>query len=295
MRSFVPEQSLRAALTENGVLADYLKVLKDTKTQLNSVRTFLDAHIDLLEGISANPPAPEPHGGFQASHPPNYQTESFQRTSTSPTCGPVDSYKANTFYPQGDVSLTRSPSQSSGFQQQSQVKCRMVVTGKTFNADLQLLEKVRSNSPNLDLVCHNVEDPSDQDYQVTIVFCPIISRIGTDVEAAMRNVTGDKPVILVIMEHKPEATSMSHMRTWHDDPKIVLHVCIFYHETKHGLLQCPQNTEAVSRIQGKLLEYSIKINQYTHRNSQERTRKTSSKDSNADSSGVMTWFGFRKT
>lgn len=53
-------------------MAEYLRILKDTKTQLNKVQTFLDAHIDLLGSISTNPP--DLHRGFQASHPPNYQT-----------------------------------------------------------------------------------------------------------------------------------------------------------------------------------------------------------------------------
>ncbi|MEQ2186623.1 hypothetical protein GOODEAATRI_030476, partial [Goodea atripinnis] len=43
------------ALTSNGVLVDYLHLLKDTKTQLNNVQSFLEAHIGLLEDIKAQP------------------------------------------------------------------------------------------------------------------------------------------------------------------------------------------------------------------------------------------------
>lgn len=70
----------------------------------------------------------------------------------------------------------------------------MVVAGTTFGAHLQLLEKVKGiRDQNWDLVCLNLEEsPSNQDYQVIIVFCPISSRIGTDIEAAMHKVTGER-------------------------------------------------------------------------------------------------------
>ncbi|KAM9356076.1 uncharacterized protein KZ484_014079 isoform 23-T26 [Pholidichthys leucotaenia] len=49
VRNLVPEESLRAALTGDGVLVDYLCLVKDIKTQVNNVTTFFDVQIDLLE------------------------------------------------------------------------------------------------------------------------------------------------------------------------------------------------------------------------------------------------------
>lgn len=43
------------ALSNNGVLVDYLHLLKDMKAQLNNVQSFLEAHISLLEDIKAQP------------------------------------------------------------------------------------------------------------------------------------------------------------------------------------------------------------------------------------------------
>lgn len=48
-----------AALTNNGVLVDYLHVLKNMKAQLNNVQMFLDAHIRLLEEMSNGQPQPQ--------------------------------------------------------------------------------------------------------------------------------------------------------------------------------------------------------------------------------------------
>lgn len=74
------------------------------------------------------------------------------------------------------------------------VICGTIVTGTTFDAHVQILEQVKFiNNQNLDLVCLNLEEsPSNQDYRVIIVFCPISSRVGTDIEAAMRKVTGKR-------------------------------------------------------------------------------------------------------
>ncbi|MEQ2297405.1 hypothetical protein AMECASPLE_034437, partial [Ameca splendens] len=55
LRGFIPDDSIRDALTSNGVLVDYLHLLKDMKTQLNNVQSFLEAHIGLLEDIKAQP------------------------------------------------------------------------------------------------------------------------------------------------------------------------------------------------------------------------------------------------
>lgn len=70
----------------------------------------------------------------------------------------------------------------------------MIVTGTTFDAHLQILDKVKTaNNQNLELLCVNLEEsPSNQDHSVIIVFCPISSRVGTDIEAAMRKVTGKR-------------------------------------------------------------------------------------------------------
>lgn len=65
----------------------------------------------------------------------------------------------------------------------------MVISGQTFNAHQQILEKVKalSEDPDLNLI---EQKESNQDCQAIIVFCPIVSRIGTNIDAAMEQVTG---------------------------------------------------------------------------------------------------------
>lgn len=66
--------------------------------------------------------------------------------------------------------------------------------------------------------------------------------------------TDDKPVILVLMHH--ELQPLSYLWRWNDDPNVVLQVHVFFHETKHGLLKCKENSVAISAVRNKLLEYS---------------------------------------
>lgn len=65
----------------------------------------------------------------------------------------------------------------------------MVISGKTFNAHQQILEKVKALSEDPDLNLIEQED-RNQDCQAIIVFCPIVSRMGTDIDAAMTQVKG---------------------------------------------------------------------------------------------------------
>lgn len=66
LKGFIPHESLSNALTENGILVDYLHILKDMKTQMNHVQTFLDAHIRLLEDIRKPKTEQEPNKGQNA-------------------------------------------------------------------------------------------------------------------------------------------------------------------------------------------------------------------------------------
>lgn len=46
-----PISLLAAALANNGVLADYLNILRGMKNQMDHVQSFLDAHINFLEEV----------------------------------------------------------------------------------------------------------------------------------------------------------------------------------------------------------------------------------------------------
>ncbi|XP_038149228.1 uncharacterized protein LOC119788704 [Cyprinodon tularosa] len=222
LRGCIPEYSLRDSLSGSGVLVDYLHTLKEMKAQLNNMHSFIEAHIELLEDMSKA----RPH----QQHDPDLLSNPDTKSPSPPIGAHI--IPAN------------------GHSYGAQVMYQMVVSGKTFDAHLQLMAKVQAQmQERVQLIS------CSQEGQVLIVFCPITSRAGADVDGAMTNITGHEPVILVLMHHTLDFKHMTTRRTWSDDLNIVLHVNIFYHETAHGLLRCQENYKAVIQIQNKLLEY----------------------------------------
>ncbi|KAJ3607187.1 hypothetical protein NHX12_026700 [Muraenolepis orangiensis] len=133
------------------------------------------------------------------------------------------------------------------------VKFMSIVSGKTLDSEKTLLDRVRYMG-NITLV----EDSSDP--QLIVVFCPITSRIESNLESVMAKRPAslcDKPILLVMMyhTHKPKAGVIlmpgSVLKRWN----IVLHVNVFYHETVHGLVPCDMNIQAVTEMHATLLKH----------------------------------------
>ncbi|XP_060910088.1 uncharacterized protein LOC132987208 [Labrus mixtus] len=136
----------------------------------------------------------------------------------------------------------------------SRVKFFSVVTGRTCGADDVIMEQVKK----VGWFSTNVEPATDpQDCDIIILFCPITSRVGTDVDAAMKKISGDKPVVLVVMHHTRDADYSVDKKRWSDTFKnVVLDVHVLFHETLQGLLKCSRNNNAVHQIQKELKRHS---------------------------------------
>ncbi|XP_029353059.1 uncharacterized protein LOC115038318 isoform X1 [Echeneis naucrates] len=221
MKELVPHEYLKSSLTASGVLVDYLHILKDLKTQMDCVQTFINAHIDILENIKQTPPGP---------------SDLSCRAELSKT-GSVS---------KKTTSLPTTP--------QQEVKYKMLVSGKTFDAHLQLMQHVK-REPHLDVI---LLTENDEHFQVTIVFCPIISRAGSDIEVAMAEVQDKKPVILVVMHHEREARNEMNARYMEKHAEnVLIMVNVFFHETMHGLVKCKENDDAAYQIRQQLLKIQL--------------------------------------
>ncbi|RXN03211.1 hypothetical protein ROHU_034504 [Labeo rohita] len=81
---------------------------------------------------------------------------------------------------------------------------------------------------------------------IVLVFFPIVSRTGTDIDAAMKNIEslGNKPVILVVLHHTfdPEAVVSDSSKFVNRDNTLTVD-CLFYEDK--GLLECKRNNNAV--------------------------------------------------
>ncbi|XP_029353061.1 uncharacterized protein LOC115038318 isoform X2 [Echeneis naucrates] len=129
MKELVPHEYLKSSLTASGVLVDYLHILKDLKTQMDCVQTFINAHIDILENIKQTPPGP---------------SDLSCRAELSKT-GSVS---------KKTTSLPTTP--------QQEVKYKMLVSGKTFDAHLQLMQHVKHKKPVILVVMHHEREARNE-------------------------------------------------------------------------------------------------------------------------------------
>ncbi|KAL3969506.1 SAP domain-containing ribonucleoprotein [Sarotherodon galilaeus] len=151
------------------------------------------------------------------------------------------------------------------------VKVHIVTAGETFGADNVLLSHV-SSCAGL-----QVESTDQQGCSIIILFCPISSRVGSDMETAMKKVSGDKPVILVLMHHtrNPEYSTCGESQcSVYQNLVLVVHV--LFHESVKGLLPSSKNSEAVQQIHDKLLQYKC-VNLQIHK-LRKKTNKKNKKE-----------------
>ncbi|XP_067101003.1 coiled-coil domain-containing protein 18-like isoform X1 [Osmerus mordax] len=120
-----------------------------------------------------------------------------------------------------------------------------LVTGNTLDSHEDIIRHVNNSGLT------KVTSPQESD--VIIAFCPIVSRVGTDIEDALTKIPEGKPVILVVLHHtfKTDYTSQNSSRyvTRRD---VILTVDCLFHDSVKGILKCPQNDAAVKEILRKL-------------------------------------------
>lgn len=127
------------------------------------------------------------------------------------------------------------------------VRVFCLVTAKTYGADQQILEQLNSQGSKV-TTTENL-----QQSDVIFLFCPIQSRISSDVETAVRKITGGaeaKPVVLILMSHTRDPDSVPNQTLWREKfPQVAHEVRVLYHQTKKGLLECDLNENTIHTLQ----------------------------------------------
>ncbi|MEQ2233415.1 hypothetical protein ILYODFUR_021535 [Ilyodon furcidens] len=123
----------------------------------------------------------------------------------------------------------------------------VLVAGKTNGAHQSIVEKMKNVG--------QVEAYSQDDCDYLLVFCPIASRVQTDINEALRKIQSNKPVILVVMHHtfNPNLV-IAGSRNQVQDPNV--HLTVDYCFFEHELLNCNRNKISWHEIQ-KFLRVSI--------------------------------------
>ncbi|KAI9547332.1 hypothetical protein NQZ68_018556 [Dissostichus eleginoides] len=95
-----------------------------------------------------------------------------------------------------------------------------------------------------------VISPEQSDYLV--LFCPIASRVGTDIGEAMDKISGGKPIVLVVMHHTYDKDFfVPENRRLVENPDVIVTVDVLFHESK--MLTCNRNDMAWSKVEGVLV------------------------------------------
>ncbi|CAL8393901.1 unnamed protein product [Arctogadus glacialis] len=166
---------------------------------------------------------------------------------------PLGAHKAQ---PVAEVSSSVATQQISMTEKLHTVTFQCIVSGKTLNCENTILERLRNREK---VILMETEDSP----QLIIVFCPITSRIDSDLESVMNRHPEslvDKPVILVMMHHRYNPNEGviqkpgSVLKKWN----IALVVNVFYHETVHGLVPCIMNNQAVDEMHTTLMKHCEK-------------------------------------
>ncbi|KAK0134213.1 hypothetical protein N1851_030225 [Merluccius polli] len=259
LKALIPAESLK----DNGVLIGYLTIMKDLLTQVEKVQTFFKEHVRLLEehskaekgevkpDVGPSPSSPESSQGDDIDHVPD-MVPAPQTSSIDPKKSP----RAPDAQP-----VTEVPSSVAAQQMElPTVKFLSIVRGKTLGCENTLLDLVKSLGK-----VTLVQTDESNDPQLIIVFCPITSRIDSDLENVMSKFPAslrDKPLILVMMHHTRNPNEgaiqtpglISKKSSWN----IVLDVNVFYHDSVPGLLTSDMNNQAVAQMHAMLLKHSEK-------------------------------------
>uniref|UniRef100_A0A1A7WUS4 Uncharacterized protein n=1 Tax=Iconisemion striatum TaxID=60296 RepID=A0A1A7WUS4_9TELE len=107
-----------------------------------------------------------------------------------------------------------------------------VLAGKTNGAHQNLVNELKSHG--------QVEVDKDADADYLMVFCPIASRVETDINEALSKVLPNKDIILVVMHHTfdPDRVVAESRRLVHNS-NVILTVDYLFHNEK--LLQSNRN------------------------------------------------------
>ncbi|XP_076611625.1 uncharacterized protein LOC143335861 [Chaetodon auriga] len=115
----------------------------------------------------------------------------------------------------------------------------VILAGNTQGAHVTIVEKLKSSGQT------EVQSPERSDY--LLLFCPVASRVGTDIGEALETVPDGKPIILVVMHHtfNPNCV-VAESRRQVNNQNVRLTVDYLFHEGK--LLTCSRNDHAWSEI-----------------------------------------------
>lgn len=197
-------------------LKQSLRAFREVDQQLKSAQAFLKPYIDILSSLSEAPSRKE-----------DWETEGASSRQRLPS------------------SHTSSRSSTKKPPYEPSVRVHLFLCGRTLGADKQILAGL-----------HGVSESGLMDCQLILAFCPVVSRVGTDIEEALRKIPADKPAVLLMMYHTFNPNHIcQNLYTTISQANILEHVNVLFHDSNNGLLNCLANDQAIAKLQMILNHY----------------------------------------
>ncbi|KAI5608320.1 hypothetical protein C0J50_6791, partial [Silurus asotus] len=122
------------------------------------------------------------------------------------------------------------------------------VTGRTFNSHKDFMHQLKKSTPCL----QEVKTVDECDF--ILVFCPVVSRAGTDIEAAEKSlykISATKPAVLVVLHHTfdPGCVVSDSSRAAKRE-NMITYDCLFHED--QGLLKCTRNADVIKDIKTQI-------------------------------------------
>ncbi|XP_051751071.1 uncharacterized protein si:dkey-27p18.3 isoform X3 [Ctenopharyngodon idella] len=174
-------------------------------------------------------------------------------------------HKSNKLQNKGESQQTvRKRQREENISSKKGVKVCSILAGKTNNCDKEFITTLGKKIEILGEVA-TVEESN-----IILIFCPIVSRTGTDIEAALNKFsysTDTKLAVLVVLHHTfdPEKTVPDSSRCV-TRTDILTVDCLFFEDK--GLLKCQKNSDAIDKVVYWLMEQGRKmgVKIYPHKN-----------------------------
>ncbi|KAM9494349.1 uncharacterized protein Hap1MRO34_004285 [Clarias gariepinus] len=120
-----------------------------------------------------------------------------------------------------------------------------ILCGQTLNFHQEFLKRLRQR---LQLTETSSVDHCD----FIIAFVPLVSRAGTDIQAALQKIPTGKPVVLVALHFTFDENYVAPESRWNVNRDDVLAVDVLCYEDK-GLLRCLRNDQALKTVTDHLI------------------------------------------
>ncbi|KAJ7341387.1 hypothetical protein JRQ81_005427 [Phrynocephalus forsythii] len=128
--------------------------------------------------------------------------------------------------------------------------------GKTGGCEKKFLKEV-SKCLSHQRVSLKVKEFTETSKDLLLVFCPIASRIGTDIDNALEGLSRDQKVLLVVMHYVPKDGTGPVADTWQrQTPPALVQTVHTRYTVQEGFYPCEMNASAVADVAAAIKELS---------------------------------------